>query len=108
MTSFITLWLVFSLQNSAAEGDAIESASIAASEKDKEVLVLLYLRILNSCFTCHVHVLYYFVEGLSENILNCVTTLITHLCICFHCLFVYANKSYANQYINRSSLTILV
>ena len=39
MTSFITLWLVFSLQNPAAEGDAIESASIAASEKDKEVLV---------------------------------------------------------------------
>lgn len=39
MTSFITLWLVFSLQNSAAEGDAVESASIAASEKDKEVLI---------------------------------------------------------------------
>ena len=32
-----------------AEGDAIESASIAASEKDKEVLIILTL-----CLTLHI------------------------------------------------------
>ena len=35
----IILWsILYALQNSAAEGDAIESGSVAASEKDKEVI----------------------------------------------------------------------
>lgn len=31
-----------SLQNMVAEGDNVESASVVASEKDKEVIVLIY------------------------------------------------------------------
>jgi len=39
LISLIILWsILYTLQNSAAEGDAIESGSVAASEKDKEVI----------------------------------------------------------------------